>query len=164
VACYSCVPLPGNDLQADGRVWYPAFWASTGGARAIHGRDVRAVRSTPGDVLAEDSWLLLKSGKVVLYDDPATMAVLANAGAWDQSVLLQDLQRRKFSYVITESDLSAAKHSNNWSAQALAAIQLTTTYPPEDPRRGSSASRDTCLTSLRRRPLQHRGRPNNRRI
>lgn len=83
----------------------------------------QTIRQTPGDVLSEDNWLLLKNGKRVIYDDPAAMAALATAGAWDQSVLLQDLERRKFSLVVLQYDLTNVKKNARWSAQGLQALQ-----------------------------------------
>ncbi|MFL5734357.1 MAG: hypothetical protein ACJ78Q_14315 [Chloroflexia bacterium] len=82
-----------------------------------------AVAGAPGDVLSEDNWLLLKNGKRVIYDDPAAMAALANAGAWDQSVLLQNLHRRKFSLVLLQYDLTTETYNPRWTNQALAALQ-----------------------------------------
>jgi hypothetical protein len=81
------------------------------------------IRNTPGDMLSEDNWLLLKNGKRVIYDDPAAMAALANAGAWDQTVLLQDLQRRKFSMILLQYDLTGETYNPRWSAEGLKALQ-----------------------------------------
>lgn len=106
----------------------PAFWyppvARPLPVWAQQMEDVsRLIRGTPGDILSEDNWLLLKNDKLVIYDDPAAMAVLAREGAWEQSKLLQDLSRRRFSYVITEFALDDAEYSGRWSEQALMALQ-----------------------------------------
>jgi hypothetical protein len=81
------------------------------------------VAHTEGDVLSEDNWLLLKNGKRVLYDDPAAMAALSNAGAWDQSTLLADINRRKFPLVILQYDLTTETYNPRWSNQALDALK-----------------------------------------
>lgn len=81
------------------------------------------VKQAPGDIYSEDDWILLKNGKRVLYDDPATIAALANSGRWDQSTLLQDLNRRKFSYIITQVDLAGETLSSRWSDEALKTAQ-----------------------------------------
>ena len=81
------------------------------------------VSQTPGDLLSEDNWLLLKNGKRVLYDDPAAMAALANAGAWDQSTFLQDLQRRKFPLVILQYDITDETFNPRWTREALQALK-----------------------------------------
>jgi hypothetical protein len=83
----------------------------------------QAVKQAPGEVLSEDNWLLLKNGKRVLYDDPAAMAALANAGEWDQSVLLQDINRRKFSLVLLQYDLTNETYNPRWTNQALDALK-----------------------------------------
>lgn len=110
-------------LKQTGPFWYPVF-SQPFAERAQQMEEIsKLVRATPGEVLSEDIWLLLKNGRVVRYDDPALMAVLAREGQWDQSMLLQDITRRKFSYVITSFDPTATGHSNSWSDQALAAVQ-----------------------------------------
>ena len=81
------------------------------------------VRQARGEVLSEDDWLLLRNGKRVLYDDPAAMAALANAGAWDQSTLLQDINRRKFSLVILQYDLTTETYNPRWNNEALQALK-----------------------------------------
>jgi len=106
----------------------PAFWhpslSTPLSERAQQMEDIsRLIGGASGDILSEDNWLLLKNNKVVIYDDPAAMAVLSRAGAWDQSALLRDLSRRRFSYVVTRFALEDAEIAGRWSEQALMALQ-----------------------------------------
>jgi len=103
--------------------WYPPLTTPLA-QRAEYMKKVSDLLArTPGDILSEDNWLLLKNNRLVIYDDPAAMAVLAEAGAWDQSGLVQDLNRRRFSIIITEFDLTGLEHSSRWSREALRAFQ-----------------------------------------
>jgi hypothetical protein len=81
------------------------------------------IKKTPGDMFSEDAWLLLSNGKRVLYDDPAGMTALANAGTWDQSTFVRDLQRRKYSLLLLEYDLTNETYNPRWTNQALHAAQ-----------------------------------------
>lgn len=83
----------------------------------------KAVQSVGGPVLSEDAWLLLKNGKEVLYDDPAAMAALARSRAWDESVLIQDLSRRKFLLIMLQYDATGVTYSPRWSEAGLEALQ-----------------------------------------
>ena len=106
-----------------GRAWYTPLGIPFEERAAQMEKIDRLVASTPGDILSEDNWLLLKNGKRVLYDDPAAMAALARTGAWDQSLLLDDLNRRKFSLVLLQYDLSGETYNPRWSDEALAALK-----------------------------------------
>ncbi len=81
------------------------------------------VKQAQGDILSEDNWLLLKNGKRVIYDDPAAMSALANAGAWNQSALLQDINRHKFSLVVLQYDLTTETYNPRWSDKSLKALK-----------------------------------------
>jgi hypothetical protein len=61
------------------------------------------VTSTPGDMYSEDSHLLLKYGKRVLYDDASTFVPLANIDRWDDGTLTQSLRDRSFALVILQA-------------------------------------------------------------
>ena len=104
------------------------------------------VRATPGYILSENHWLLLKNGKEVLYDDPVAMASLARSGEWDESMLLEDLRRRKYALIILQYDVTGETYNPRWSDQGLKALQenytrqfrdVYFTYapsaPPEEP-------------------------------
>ncbi|HEX8217942.1 MAG TPA: hypothetical protein VF914_01875 [Chloroflexia bacterium] len=102
----------------------------------------KVVQDTPGSIFSEDQWLLLKNGKAVLYDDPVAMSALARSGAWDESVLLEDLARRKFALVILQYDLTGELYNPRWSDRGLATVQANYTrrfrdvyftYSPADP-------------------------------
>jgi hypothetical protein len=81
------------------------------------------VRNTSGYILSEDQWLLLKNGKEVLYDDPVAMSALSRAGQWDESVLLEDLRRRKYPLIILQYDLTGELYNPRWSDAGLATVQ-----------------------------------------
>ncbi|HEX8229830.1 MAG TPA: hypothetical protein VF826_11035 [Chloroflexia bacterium] len=83
----------------------------------------QVVRNTPGYILSEDQWLLLKNGKEVLYDDPVAMSALARAGEWDESVLLEDLRRRKYPLIILQYDVTGELYNPRWSDLGLATLQ-----------------------------------------
>ena len=56
----------------------------------------KLVAETPGDILSDDSYLLLSNKRRVLYDDSFMFATLADAGKWDNSVLVRALRDRRF--------------------------------------------------------------------
>jgi hypothetical protein len=87
----------------------------------------KVVQTTPGYMLSEDQWLLLKNGKEVLYDDPVAMASLARTGAWDESVMLEDLARRKYSLVILQYDVTGESYNPRWSDRGLTTLQANYT-------------------------------------
>jgi hypothetical protein len=106
----------------------------------------KVVQDTPGSIFSEDQWLLLKNDKQVLYDDPVAMAALARSGAWDESVLLEDLARRKYALVILQYDLTGELYNPRWSDRGLATVQAnytrrfrdiyftySPTAPPQEP-------------------------------
>lgn len=82
-----------------------------------------AVRAADGPVLSDDQWLLLKNGRQPIYDDPVAMAALARSGAWDESTLLADLRRRKFSLIVLEFDVTQDTYNPRWTDKALKMLQ-----------------------------------------
>ena len=58
------------------------------------------IARSPGDLYSEDDYLILHSGRPVIYDDPSTFPLLAAAGRWDDSVFVQSLRDRRFSLIL----------------------------------------------------------------
>lgn len=61
---------------------------------------VKQVELAPGDILSEDIYLQLKTGRPVVYDDLYHMALQAEAGQWDESRFVADLKARRFSVIL----------------------------------------------------------------
>jgi 4-amino-4-deoxy-L-arabinose transferase-like glycosyltransferase len=61
---------------------------------------VKQVNQAPGDILSEDIYLQLKTGRPVVYDDLYHMALQAEAGQWDESRFVADLRARRFSVIL----------------------------------------------------------------
>jgi 4-amino-4-deoxy-L-arabinose transferase-like glycosyltransferase len=61
---------------------------------------VAQVNQAPGDILSEDIYLQLKTGRPVAYDDLYHMALQAEAGQWDESRFVADLKARRFSVIL----------------------------------------------------------------
>jgi hypothetical protein len=93
----SALLLAAQLLQyQDPHTWYNGMWPDA--ARDAQMRSLsKLVADTPGDILSDDSYLLLSNGRRVLYDDSFMFATLAETGKWDNSVLVQSLRDRRFS-------------------------------------------------------------------
>jgi 4-amino-4-deoxy-L-arabinose transferase-like glycosyltransferase len=61
---------------------------------------VKQVAQAPGDILSEDIYLQLKTGRPVVYDDLYHMSLQAKAGEWDESRFVSDLRARRFSVIL----------------------------------------------------------------
>jgi hypothetical protein len=83
------------------QAWYRGGWPSADREKEMSGI-ANLVQSTQGDMYSEDSHLLLKYGKRVLYDDASTFVPLANIGRWDDSRLTQSMRDRSFSLIILQ--------------------------------------------------------------
>src|SRR5260370_33464059 len=73
----------------------------------------RVVGSTAGDMLSEDAYLLLKNGKMPIYEDASTFVPLANLKEWDDSAFNQAILDRRFSYIFL------LQGNVRWTAQGL---------------------------------------------
>jgi hypothetical protein len=81
----------------------------------------RLVASTPGDMFSEDAYLLLRNGKLPIYEDASTFVPLADLHEWDDSVFNQAILDRRFSFIFllqgnvrwTEAGLKAFGESYN---------------------------------------------------
>jgi hypothetical protein len=83
----------------------------------------RLVEQTPGRILSEDLWLLLRAGKPVEYDDTFMMAQVAQRGLWDERRFVADLEAQRFALVVLEYDITGVGRSPRWSPAALAALR-----------------------------------------
>ncbi len=103
--------------------WHPL----AGGDLALVGRQMAALEArvvtTPGDVLAEDLWGVLRAGKAVPYEDDDQERVQAAAGTWDPTQLVADVTRQRFALVITQFPLSAPLQAQRWPPAVLAALR-----------------------------------------
>ncbi|MCC6628248.1 MAG: DUF2029 domain-containing protein, partial [Chloroflexi bacterium] len=106
----------------------PGEWYS---ANRMPGRE-RAARmaaiagiidQTPGQLLSEDLWLLLRAGKPVEYDDPFMMTQAARSGLWDERRFIADLEAQRFPLIVLEYDITDVARSPRWSPAALAALR-----------------------------------------
>jgi hypothetical protein len=92
--------------------------------RAARMRAIAAiVEQTPGRILSEDLWLLLRVGKPIEYDDPFLMAQSAQRGLWNERRFIADLEAQRFALVLLEYDLTGLERSPRWTPAALAALR-----------------------------------------
>jgi hypothetical protein len=96
-------------------------------SQATAGRQnlLRFLTSTShGPVLSEDPGLLLQAELPIEYYDPSLMQKLADAGVWDETLLVEQLQQRHFSVILTEVDLEREpERAGRWTAATVAAIR-----------------------------------------
>src|SRR6185503_11425276 len=89
-----------------GLAFRPPPWYTSGLApRDPPERFLTFMRSTPGEILADDVGLLFAAGKTLRYDDPSTMGPAAASGVWDQRGLLRDIAERRFSAIMIPLDV-----------------------------------------------------------
>lgn len=86
-------------LFADPYSWYHGGWPGEQQDQSMQGIS-NLIAQTPGDLYSEDDYLILHSGRPVIYDDPSTFPLLAQAGRWDDSGFKQALRDRRFALVI----------------------------------------------------------------
>jgi hypothetical protein len=83
------------------------------------------MRSTPGEILADDTGLLFQAGKPLRYDDPSTMGPAARIGSWDQRGLLEDIAARRFSAIMLplNAETRTLDPAGRWTPEMLAAVR-----------------------------------------
>jgi len=82
------------------------------------------VRQGQGEILTDDSFLLLRAGKTGAYQNVPMLGALASAGRWDESPLLQDLARHRFALIVIDTDVTRPELTGvYWSPAVLAALQ-----------------------------------------
>lgn len=75
------------------------FKRSFDASREFFGHISALVRNTKGTVLSEDTSLVLTGGKEI-FGEPFSMAQMSYSGVWDQTRILDELDRKRFSLVI----------------------------------------------------------------
>ncbi|MDB5078644.1 MAG: hypothetical protein JWP00_568 [Chloroflexi bacterium] len=85
---------------ADSNLYYSAGNMPSQVRREMLEGLVKQVGQAPGDILSEDIYLQLKTGRPVIYDDLYHMALQAEAGQWDESRFVADLKARRFSVIL----------------------------------------------------------------
>ena len=80
--------------------------------------------SQPGKVLANDVGLLLAAGRLLRYNDPATMGPAVQSDLWDQRVLLDEVAKQRFSLGLMLFDASRldSDPSDRWTPELVAAL------------------------------------------
>ncbi|MEN9939041.1 MAG: hypothetical protein RLZZ387_5620 [Chloroflexota bacterium] len=88
-------------------------------------RFVAFIRATPGEVLADDTGLLMAAGKPLRYDDPSTMGPAARSGLWDQRGLVEEIAQRRFAAIMLplEVEESLEDPAERWTPEVLAAVR-----------------------------------------
>jgi hypothetical protein len=77
-----------------------------------------------GPVLSEDIGLLVQAGLPVEYHDPSLMQKMADAGHWDEQPLVDAINDRRYTYILTEGDLvQSPERAGRWTAETVAAIR-----------------------------------------
>jgi hypothetical protein len=131
----------------DPHTWYNGMWPDA--ARDAQMRSLsKLVADTPGDILSDDSYLLLSNGRRVLYDDSFMFATLAETGKWNNSVLVQSLRDRRFSLLFLFDtdrwpDNQQIALQDNYSLKFLDVLR---TFVPDIVPRGPQYTMDCALS------------------
>jgi hypothetical protein len=125
VGCLALLGVQAVDLW---RLPERAYGRRPPSAQVTHGyANVLAfleVEGERGPVLAEDVGLLVQAGLPVAYHDPSLMAKLAAAGSWEQRPLLDEIEQRRFAFILTEVNLEEdPERAGRWTPEAVAAIR-----------------------------------------
>jgi len=82
------------------------------------------IRQADGEILTDDSFLLLRAGKQGAYQNVPMLGALASAGRWDEANLVNDLTTARFALVVIDTDVTRADLTGvYWSPAVLAALQ-----------------------------------------
>lgn len=87
---------------ADPHTWYSGGWPDQRLDGQMQALSKIAVE-TGGDIYSEDTYLALKNGHPVLYDDPFMFVNLAEQGRWDDAQLTRSFLDRRFGVVFLQS-------------------------------------------------------------
>ncbi|MEZ4514419.1 MAG: hypothetical protein R3C62_21290 [Chloroflexota bacterium] len=106
-----------------------------------------------GPILADEYMGLLTRNGRSLYLQPFEMTQLANAGVWDQTPLLQDLEAQTFPLVLIHHFSPFPVYRERWTPEMLAALDAnyrpvqtmagTVLYQPREGWRGMAANEPT---------------------
>jgi hypothetical protein len=88
-------------------------------------RYIAFIRSTSGEVLADDVGLLYAAGRPLRYDDPSTMGPAAGSGVWDQRGLIEEINAHHFSAILlpVNLDRDSVDATGRWTPELLAAVR-----------------------------------------
>lgn len=88
-------------------------------------RYIDFIRTTPGEILADDPALPLMAGKAIRFDDPSTQGPAAAIGIWDQRGMLADITNQRFSAIMIPVDVDEETfdHAGRWTPEMIAAIR-----------------------------------------
>lgn len=76
-----------------------------------------------GPVLSEDPGIVVQAARQLEYYDPSLMQKMADAGSWDQQPLLEAIEARHFSVILTLVDLERSpERAGRWTPEVVAAI------------------------------------------
>jgi len=93
------VAPPARVLATPGRTPYEPYDFQPPAIMAAGQVLVPLLRATRGDIISEDTGLLLITGHEILLD-PHKMSSMSRDGNWDPTELLADINRRRFRFVI----------------------------------------------------------------
>ncbi len=104
--------------------WYDTTLLPSAARAARLTQATELIRQGQGEILTDDSFLLLRAGKDGAYQNVPMLGALASAGRWDETPLLQDLARHRFALIVIDTDVTRPDLTGSyWSAAALAALQ-----------------------------------------
>jgi 4-amino-4-deoxy-L-arabinose transferase-like glycosyltransferase len=86
------------------------------------------IERAEGPILADEYMGLLTLQQRPLYLQPFEMTQLANAGLWDQVLLLEEIRAGKFPYIFIHHFMGYAVYLERWTPEMLDAIMET--YAP----------------------------------
>lgn len=89
-------------------------------------RYIDFIRSTPGEVMADDVGLVYAAGKPLRYDDPAAMGPAADRDLWDQSQFVADIRAGRFSAILLRIDVwedGLIDPTGRWTPEMLQAVK-----------------------------------------
>jgi hypothetical protein len=89
-------------------------------------RYIDYVRSTPGEIMADDVGLVFAAGRSLRYDDPAAMGPAAALGLWDQRQFVADIRAKRFSTIILKINVfedGLIDPSARWTPEMLQAVK-----------------------------------------
>lgn len=89
-------------------------------------RYIAFIRSTPGEVMADDVGLVYAASRPLRYDDPAAMGPAATLGLWDQRQFVADIRAGRFSAILLRMNLfedGIDDPSGRWTPEMLQAVK-----------------------------------------
>ncbi len=100
-----------------------------------YSRYIDYLRTTPGEVMADDVGLVYAAGRRLRYDDPAAMGPAATLGLWDQRQFVADIRAKRFSTIILPINVfedGLLDPSGRWTPEMLQAVKDSYTIKFKD--------------------------------